>query len=84
VIYLLEFQQQAGGLRPDVQFTGDEAEAESVDYVLFQAMQSDWTELCWALAREEEPAYAVRLGGTPLLLVYDREAVARLRLRLGR
>ena len=76
VIYLLEFQQQAGALREDVGFTGDEGEAGSVDYVMFQAMQSDYTELCWALVENEEPAWAVRLGETPLLVVYDREAVA--------
>ena len=76
VIYLLEFQQQTGVLRSDVEFTGDSAEAGSVDYVMFQAMQSDYTDLCWSLVEGEEPAWAVRLGRTPLLLVYDREAVA--------
>jgi len=76
VIYLLEFQQQAGVLRPDARFTGDEREAESADYVMFQCMQSDYTELCWVLAREEQPVYALRLGRTPLLLVYGRDAVA--------
>ncbi len=84
VIYLLEFQHEAGALRTEVRFTGDESQAGSADYVLFQAMQSDWTGLCWALARGEEPVYAVRLGETPLLLIYDREAVARARRRLGR
>jgi hypothetical protein len=75
-IYLLELQQQAGALRPDVQFTAEEAEAGSVDYVVFQCMQSDFTELCWRLYRSAEPAYEVALEGTPLLVIYDREAVA--------
>ncbi len=76
VIYLLEFQQQAGLLRSDVQLTGEQSDAGAVDYVMFQAMQSDYTDLCWALTRGEEPAYALRLGDTPLLLAYGREAVA--------
>lgn len=76
VIYLLDFQRQAGALRPDVQFTGDEAEATRVDYLMFQAMQSDYTDLCWRLVREEDPVWAVRSeDGTPLLLVYDRSAL---------
>jgi hypothetical protein len=77
-IYLLEFQQAAGRLRLDVAFTGDEGEAGAVDYVMFQAMQSDYTELCWNLVREARPARAVRLGGVPLLLVYDRREVGRV------
>ncbi|HUU53746.1 MAG TPA: hypothetical protein VMY87_02410, partial [Armatimonadota bacterium] len=76
VIYLLEFQQAAGGLRPDVLFTGEEQEAASVDYVMFQAMQSDYTDLCWSLVREAEPVFEVTVEGTPLLLAYDRRAVA--------
>jgi hypothetical protein len=75
VIYLLEFQQQAGALRPEVRFTGDEAEALHADYVMFQAMQSDYTDLCWKLVKSEQPAWAVRLEGTPLLLAYDRRAL---------
>ncbi len=75
VIYLLEFQQQAGVLRPEVRFTGEEAEALQADYVMFQAMQSDYTDLCWRLAKNEKPAWAVSLGETPLLLVYDRRAL---------
>lgn len=85
VIYLLEFQQQAGALRPDVQFTGDEREAGAVDYVMFQAMQSDHTNLCWQLVQNEEPAWALRLSdGAALLLAYDREAVASALDRLAR
>jgi len=76
VIYLLEFQQAAGALRPDVLFTGEEREAASVDYVMFQAMQSDYTDLCWSLVREAEPVFEVTVEGTPLLLAYDRRAVA--------
>jgi hypothetical protein len=80
VIYLLEFQQQAGpqqagGLRPDLDFTGDEAEAREVDYVMFQAMQSDYTDLAWSLVSEQEPVWMVTVEKTPLLLAYDREAV---------
>ena len=85
VIYLLEFQQQAGALRPDVQFTGDEREAGAVDYVMFQAMQSDYTDLCWSLVENEAPAWALRLSdGTALLLAYDREAVSAALSRLSR
>jgi len=76
VIYLLEFQQQAGALRPDVQFTADEDTAPSADCVIFQAMQSDYTELCWALVNNIDPIYAIRLKDqTPILLAYDREAI---------
>jgi 4-amino-4-deoxy-L-arabinose transferase-like glycosyltransferase len=79
VIYLIEFQRAAGSLRTDIELTGDEAEAGRVDYVMFQAMQSDYTNLCWRLVREVEPAWAVRMeDGTPLLLVYDRAAVEPL------
>jgi len=75
VIYLLDFQREAGVLRADVQLTGDETEAQRVDYVMFQAMQSDYTELCWALVNREEPVWAVESeDGTPLLLIYDRVA----------
>jgi len=43
---------------------------------MFQAMQSDYTELCWALVREAEPVFEVTVEGTPLLLAYDRRAVS--------
>ncbi len=82
VIYLLGLQQQAGALRPDIQFFGDEEEARSADYVMFQCMESDYTELCWALVREAGPAYALMPRDTPLLLAYDREAVAAALARL--
>ena len=75
VIYLLEFQRQTGVLRPDVRFTGDEGEAARADYVMFQAMQSDYTDLCWALVKGAEPVFEVEVEGTPLLLVYDRRAL---------
>jgi 4-amino-4-deoxy-L-arabinose transferase-like glycosyltransferase len=75
VIYLLEFQQQAGSLRSDLEFTGDAAEAREVDYVMFQAMQSDYTDLAWSLVSEQEPVWMVTVEKTPLLLAYDREAV---------
>ncbi len=75
VIYLLEFQQQAGALRPEVRFTGDERDATIADYVMFQAMQSDYTDLCWKLVKNKQPTWAVRLEGTPLLLAYDRRAL---------
>lgn len=76
VIYLLEFQRDAGTLRADIQFTGDEAEAAHADFVMFQAMQSDYTELCWWLVRNAEPIWTVNVeDGTPLLYVYDRPAV---------
>jgi 4-amino-4-deoxy-L-arabinose transferase-like glycosyltransferase len=78
VIYLLDFQREAGVLRADVQLTGDDTETGRVDYVMFQAMQSDYTELCWALVDREEPVWAVRSeDGTALLLAYDRAAVRR-------
>jgi hypothetical protein len=72
VIYLFDLQQ----VRPDARFTGDEAEARSVDYVMFQCMQSDFTDLCWQLYRNAKPAYSVMLDETPLLVAYDRAAVA--------
>ena len=75
VIYLLEFQQQAGALRPDVEFAGEETEAPEVDYVMFQAMQSDYTKLAWSLVTERDPVWSITLGETPLLLAYDRSAV---------
>jgi 4-amino-4-deoxy-L-arabinose transferase-like glycosyltransferase len=78
VIYLLDFQRQTGYLRPDVEFTGDDREAGRVDYVMFQAMQSDYPDLCWALVKGEAPAWTVQSeDGTPLLLIYDRAAVSR-------
>ncbi len=76
VIYLLDFQRDAGALRADVRLTGDDRESGRVDYVAFQAMQSDYTDLCWRLVRAAEPVWAVRSeDGTALLLVYDRAAV---------
>jgi hypothetical protein len=76
VIYLLEFQREAGVLRADVQLTGDDTETGRVDYVMFQAMQSDYTDVCWALVDREEPVWAVRSeDGTALLLAYDRAGV---------
>jgi 4-amino-4-deoxy-L-arabinose transferase-like glycosyltransferase len=72
VIYLFTLQQ----VRPDAQFTADESQAGSVDYVIFQCMQSDFTDLCWQLYRHARPAYAVTLEGTPLLVAYDRAAGA--------
>ena len=75
VIYLLEFQQRGGALRRDVQFTGDQGEAAQADYIMFQAMQSDYTPLCWELAESAKPAYALAVGKAPLLLAYDRAAV---------
>lgn len=77
VIYLLELQQQAGALRPDIRFTADESQAASADYIIFQAMQSDYTPLCWALVKDEEPRYALVLESTPLLLAYDDDAAER-------
>ena len=74
VIYLLELQHA----RKDIEFTADESEAGSVDYVMFQCMQSDFTELCWRLYREAQPSKVVEVDGTPLLVAYDREAVARV------
>jgi len=75
VIYLLDFQREAGVLRADIQFTGDATEAHRVDHVMFQAMQSDYTDVCWALVNREEPVWAVRSeDGTALLLIYDRVA----------
>lgn len=78
VIYLLEFQQQADTLRQDVEFTGEEAEARAADYVMFQAMQSDYTQLAWSLVTEEEPVWEVTVGETPVLLAYDRAAVSEV------
>ncbi|HUU53900.1 MAG TPA: glycosyltransferase family 39 protein [Armatimonadota bacterium] len=76
VIYLLEFQQQAGALRPDVQFTAEETEAAAADCVMFQAMQSDYTDLCWSLVKEAEPVFEVTVEEAPVLLAYDRRAVS--------
>ncbi len=76
VIYLLEFQQKAGNLRDDVRFTGAESEAAQVDYVMFQWMESDFTDLCWELVNgKDEPVHAVVMGDAPLLTVYDHKAV---------
>lgn len=69
---------EIAGARSDAQFTADESQAGRVDYVLFQCMQSDFTELCWTLYREAKPAYAVMLGDVPLFVAYDRAAVARV------
>jgi 4-amino-4-deoxy-L-arabinose transferase-like glycosyltransferase len=83
VIYLLEFQQRAGNLRDDVRLTGAESEAARVDYVAFQWMQSDFTDLCWELVNgKDEPVHAVIAGGAPLLTVYDHAAVAAALRRL--
>jgi len=72
VIYLFELQHA----RKDIEFTADESEAGSADYVMFQCMQSDFTDLCWRLYRGARPVDAVEMDGTPLLVMYDREAVA--------
>jgi hypothetical protein len=80
VIFLFDFQS----LRPDVRFTGDEAEAASADCVLFQCMQSEFSPLCWKLYRGARPVWAVTLDGTPLLVVYDRAAVREALARLAR
>ncbi len=74
-ISLLTMQQQAGALDPRVRFIGDERQAAEADYVLFQAMQSDYTPLCWALVKGERPRWTFSVEGTPLLYVYDRAAV---------
>jgi len=79
VIYLFHLQQ----VRPDAQFTADESQAPSVDYVMFQCMQSDFTDLCWELYRNAEPAFSVQLEGTPLLVAYDRDAAAAAAARLS-
>jgi hypothetical protein len=75
VIYLLTMQHA----RKDIEFTADEAEAGSVDYVMFQCMQSDFTDLCWRLYRGAKPVDAVELDGVPLLVMYGRGAVAGAR-----
>ncbi len=49
---------------------------------MFQCMQSDFTDLCWDLYRNAKPVYSVALDGAPLLVVYDREAVAAALARL--
>ena len=83
VIYLLEFQQKAGNLRDDIRFTGDEAEAAEVDCVMFQWMESDFTDLCWELVNgKDEPIQAVVMGDAPLLTVYDHKAIAGALARL--
>ena len=83
VIYLLEFQQR-GALRRALRFTGDEGEAARADLVLFQGMQSDYTELCWALVRNERPVYTITADGAPVLLAFDHAAVVRALERLPR
>jgi len=83
VIYLLEFQQKAGNLRDDVRLTGDESEAARADCVMFQWMESDFTDLCWELVNgKDEPVHAVVMGNAPLLTVYDHKAVAAALARL--
>jgi 4-amino-4-deoxy-L-arabinose transferase-like glycosyltransferase len=82
VIYLLEFQQQSGALKPDVHFTGDEAEAGRADYVLFQMMQSEMSPLAWELAKHAEPAYSFTVDGTPLLVAFDPASVSAALARL--
>lgn len=77
-ISLLTMQQRAGALDARVQFIGDEEEAAAADYVLFQAMQSDYTPLCWALVKGEEPRWTFSMEGTPLLYVYDRAALRKV------
>jgi 4-amino-4-deoxy-L-arabinose transferase-like glycosyltransferase len=81
-IYLLEMQQGAGKLDARVKFTGDEGAAAAADYVMFQAMQSDFTDLCWELVRNERPAWTFPVGGAPLLYIYERDAVRSARERL--
>ncbi|MFB3881204.1 MAG: ArnT family glycosyltransferase [Armatimonadota bacterium] len=78
VIYLLDLQRDTGSLRADIQLVGDDREARRADYVMFQAMQSDYTDLCWELVSHQQPAWSVPSDdGTPLLLVYDRAAIHR-------
>jgi hypothetical protein len=81
VIYLLEFHQKAGNLRDDILFTGDDRQAARVDHVMFQVMQSDFTDLAWELAGEEAE-YAVVADGTPMLVAYDRDTVRSALVRL--
>jgi 4-amino-4-deoxy-L-arabinose transferase-like glycosyltransferase len=77
VIYLLEFQQKAGNLREDIRFTGDESEAAEVATVIFQWMESDFTDLCWELVNGDiDPVHAVVIGDAPLLTIYDSQALA--------
>ena len=83
-IYLLELQQQVGLVRPDVRFTGDEAQATVADAVLFQAMQSDYTELCWTLVQKADPNFEVTVEDTPVVLGYDRRAVLEAMAGLSR
>lgn len=78
VIYLFALAH----VRQDARFTADEGQAASVDYVIFQCMQSDFTALCWELYRHAKPVDAVMLDETPLLVAYDRAAVAEAVERL--
>ncbi len=82
-ISLLTVQQQAGLLNPSVRFIGDEQKAADVDYVIFQAMQSDYTDLCWELLRNEMAEWVFPVENTPLLLVYRRPAVVDALARLA-
>jgi hypothetical protein len=82
-ISLLTMQQQAGLLNPEVRFTGDEQKAADVDYVIFQAMQSDYTDLCWELVQNETVKWVFPVENTPLLLVYRRPAVVEALARLA-
>jgi len=83
-ISLLTLQQKAGVLDPEVHFVGDGGEAGTVDYVMFQAMETDYTALCWVLVQDEEASWRFSVQDTPLLSVYDRAAVARALTALAR
>jgi 4-amino-4-deoxy-L-arabinose transferase-like glycosyltransferase len=83
-IYLLTMQQASGALDPGVRFTGDEQDAAKADHVMFQAMQSDYTPLCWELVRHGTEEWAFRVENTPVLLFYRRPAVVEALARLAR
>jgi len=51
--------------------------------VMFQWMESDFTDLCWELVNgKDEPIQAVVMGDAPLLTVYDHKAIAGALARL--
>ena len=95
---LLEFYRQMGLLRrgvrvtyasPDASAAQSIARARAADVVLFQAMQSEFDDIAWALYREGRPAWGVSVTGDPItpgapltqpavILAYDAREVRRV------
>lgn len=72
----LRFYQNIGALRQDLVITSDDRKLRSADFVIFHTRQSEMGTMAKRLLQFQRPAFAVKLHGVPLLVIYDREEVA--------